>query len=153
MKFNIESIKRNEKILETNVILKHHIEKENYNINYVNKNIIGGIYQKNKFIHILNLLFFLLLPTLSYENTYNITLYMEGTSGNFLYSGFKPLPDKIFVNGVPVSEISASFTSSVSQNVIKLVWNSAVTNCSSMFYLIGILMLLICQKCFTIAQN
>ena len=138
MKFNIESIKRNEKILETNIIPKHHIEKENYNINYVNKNIIGGIYQKNKFIHILNLLFFLLLPTLSYENTYNITLYMEGTSGNFLYSGFEPLPDKIFINGDPVSEISASFTSSVSPNVIKLVWNSAVTNCSSMFYLIGI---------------
>ena len=132
MNSNIESFKRNKKILEKSIILQHHIEKENYNINFFNKSFIGT--SKKKFSHILNCLFFLLLPTLSYENTYNITLYMDGTSGNFLYSGFKPLPDKVFVNGEPVLEISASFTSSVSPNVIKLVWNSAVTNCSSMFY-------------------
>ena len=132
---NIKHIKKNHKQTQNNSIIKKGIKKQ-YNFNkFLNQILNDNTFRKNKIYSILIFLIFISIISTSYEETNIITVYMDSSSTNmnFIGNGFSPMPTQILINGQELTPISTSHTFSDPDNTIKLIWNTDVTICNSMF--------------------
>ena len=124
-----------------NNIDKNDLNKNKINDKYNNINKIENNKIKNKFKN--KLYFYLIIYIYSIELVESsegifdseIILKIIGTgtqqilNGNYIY-----LPNQVFVNDEEVS-VGKTITNLINEtNVIKMVWNYTVTNCSNMFY-------------------
>ena len=58
---------------------------------------------------------------------------MESNSTRILKDDFTPLPSRILINGNETQEINTSYNFSESTNIVKLIWDIELYDCSSMF--------------------
>ena len=132
---NIKHIKKNHKQTESNSIIKKGIKKQYYFNKFFNQILKDNTFRKNKIYSILIFLIFISIISTSYEETNIITVYMDSSSTNvnFIGNGFSPMPTQILINGQELTPISTSHTFSDPDNTIKLIWNTDVTICNSMF--------------------
>ena len=129
----LENIKKGTK---KNEIKKAPIKNGYYHKRLINQDLNQIIFSKNKInIKALYLIYlvFLCFLSLSNEVTNNITLYIGSSSGRILKDGFTPLPNKILINGSEAQDIQATLTFSGPNNIVKLIWDTEIYNCSSMF--------------------
>ena len=106
---------------------KHHFPKINY------KNSFNKFF--GKFIKLIFLLEIssLQLAKLNKINSEIVLLINTGGKQYILSNEYNDLPDYIFVNETQVSK-SKSVILSNGKNIIKMIWNHTVINCSYMFY-------------------
>ena len=112
------------------------------NIKYIIKNKIIILGSKIKFniffFSILSFIFALSiekrlkLRKLDFSSNIIITITDSGNH-QILSEDFQYSPDSILINGNEIASNTKSYYFSEKNNIIKLIWNSQITNCSSMF--------------------
>ena len=72
------------------------------------------------------------LRNLDYSTKIELTIYGTGTK-QILYKNFESLPSKIIINEEEIVSIERSHYFNQDTNIIELIWNYQLTNCSNMF--------------------